>query len=284
MNGVNMEKINFIFLDIDGVIQPVSSKNRFEHTNEDLQNKLYKETNDSIYLEINIFDLLAVYYDWNIESLMYLEKLCIGGKGLIVLESDWRSKGHEIMKAFFKLYNLDYLYYDEIDASLSKEEAIKKYLSEHDGEYNTYVIIDDYLKLKDEELNKHLVTTSRYLNELYYKQALHILNGKKVFKYVITSQEEYNKISNSDEDVFYFILPDKILTEIEEYDLIELDSFYNKMNLIVTNISKKYGIEAVVKFSEAIKPKGKNRSIWQATSEECEYKDCGVLKAKVLKI
>ena len=60
-----------IFLDIDGVLQPGGRQNRFDHAMEKLREDLVVKYNNNIYLEIDRYDLGAVYHDWDKVSARY---------------------------------------------------------------------------------------------------------------------------------------------------------------------------------------------------------------------
>ena len=54
-----------IFLDIDGVLQPYSFRDRFNHDLDKLQKELAVKYNDEAYLQMDKYDIGAVFYDWH---------------------------------------------------------------------------------------------------------------------------------------------------------------------------------------------------------------------------
>ena len=253
--GFKKDKRNIIFLDIDGVLQPYSSQKRFEYDPEPLIEDLCQKTNNDIYRKINSYDLRATYYDWDEISVGYIIKIARRGNATIVLESDWRSKGYDVMKALFAIYGMEDLFVDQIDTDLDKAEGIRKYLEEHKGEYDNYVIIDDgNFFREDKELEEHLVLTHDYFKDIDYFKAMHIIDGRRVFPYYVSNDDFY--FLRDYRKGVYLKIEEKILDKIEEKDLIELkrEKTDDKENIILFKIEKYYGEEAEDFFERAIKP------------------------------
>jgi hypothetical protein len=80
-----------IFLDIDGVLQPLSSQQRFRHDLKALQEQLAFQYQNDDYREMDRYDLGAVYYDWDKEAVERLRTLCVDVPADIVITSDWRN-------------------------------------------------------------------------------------------------------------------------------------------------------------------------------------------------
>lgn len=283
--GFKKEQGNIIFLDIDGVLQPHSSKKRFEYDPEPLIEYLCKKTNNDIYRKIDSYDLRATYYDWDEISIGYIIKIARKGNATIVLESDWRTKGYETMKALFAIYEMEDLFVDQIDLDLDKADGIRKYLEEHKGEYDNYVIIDDVnFFRKDKELEEHLVLTDNFFTELDYFKALHIIDGRRVFPYEVNSNDFY--LLREDRQEFYFKVEEIMLDQIKEKDLIELrrERTDDKENIILFDVEKYYGEEAEKYFEQAIKPyEYKVTYFFTLKKEEMKEevpKKYGILKAK----
>jgi hypothetical protein len=108
-----------IFLDIDGVLQPISSQKRFKHVynyeGESDMPKLFEDLENHFnidYRKYHPYDVAAVFYDWDKESISLL-KLTLSLTGaLIVLSSDWRGDINR-MKDFFTIYGLEKYYIDD---------------------------------------------------------------------------------------------------------------------------------------------------------------------------
>ena len=278
------EQRNIIFLDIDGVIQPYSSKKRFQYEPEPLIEYLCKKTNNDIYRKIDSYDLRATYYDWDEISIGYIIKIARRGNATIVLESDWRSKGYEVMKALFAIYGMEDLFVDQIDSSLDKATGIRKYLEEHKGEYDNYVIIDDgNFFREDKELEEHLVLTDNYFTDLDYFKALHIIDGRSVFQYEVNSNDFC--LLREDRQQSYFKVEESMLEQIEEKELIELkrEKTDDKEIIILFKIEKYYGKEAEKYFEQAIKPYEYEETyffIFKKEEKEEIPKKYGILKAE----
>jgi hypothetical protein len=98
-----------LFLDIDGVLQPCSSQKRFKHIDE--MDKLYKELYDKYGVDYSPYfkyDVAAVYYDWDKESLQELRRILDTTGAKVVISSDWRvTKPLSCLQHFFKIYDMD---------------------------------------------------------------------------------------------------------------------------------------------------------------------------------
>jgi hypothetical protein len=105
-----VEKV--LFLDIDGVLQSGASQNRFKHIKE--MDKLYKELFDKYGIDYSSYfnyDVAAVYYDWDKESLQELKRILDTTGAKIVISSDWRQgKPIKCLQDFFRIYDMaDYI-------------------------------------------------------------------------------------------------------------------------------------------------------------------------------
>ena len=84
-------KKNIIFLDIDGVIQPYSQDSRFEHELEKLPAYFAERYNDKSFLQCNIYDLGAAYFDWDEVALARIKQILRDFNAYIVIHSGWRA-------------------------------------------------------------------------------------------------------------------------------------------------------------------------------------------------
>ena len=127
--------MRIVFLDIDGVLQPTWSRNRFEHINEieDVARQLEAKNPDYEYYayvtaeqgphgapysqNIRRYNLAAVYFDWSKSAVDYLADILEKSDAKIVISSDWRDEGEYAVKMFLSVYGLDKYYYGLVDAS-----------------------------------------------------------------------------------------------------------------------------------------------------------------------
>jgi len=177
-----------IFLDIDGVLQPMScAEDRFKHDLVALQKEMSERFNEELYLKMDKYDIGAVYYDWEKESVELLRKLIKETEAEIVISSDWRRYNSlKKLKLLFKIHNMDQYVVDvtpeetltqekESKKYLTREEEIKAYLLQYEKEISVYVILDDRLL---EGLGKNFV----HINSPYFLKKEEYLAAKAILQ------------------------------------------------------------------------------------------------------
>ncbi|MDR0548686.1 MAG: hypothetical protein LBI10_04640 [Deltaproteobacteria bacterium] len=194
----NIDKV--LFLDIDGVLQSYGSQSRFEHIkNGDMEN-LYHDLENIFnidYSKYDKYDVAAVYYDWNEQSISFLKDILAQTGAKIVLSSDWRIFGKEKMYNLFKIHGLHSYYIDNttknilVTDSLSeklhnkfKEKLNLKYVHYRTVEILEYIerhpFIKNYVAIDDMNLlpglENHFVNTRYLLFEEHAKIAINLLN------------------------------------------------------------------------------------------------------------
>ncbi|MYB56916.1 MAG: hypothetical protein F4X51_11035 [Gemmatimonadetes bacterium] len=171
-----------VFLDIDGVLQPPSQQNRFKHDLDQLRGSLAKKFNDVSYLDMDKYDLGAIYYDWRKDAVDRLRRLCEDFDADIVISSDWRSrKTVSLLKAYFRIHGLHQFVIDmtnEISrAPHYRAGEVEDYIDAH-PEIERFVIFDDSYKKEFDHLFKdQFVWTYAYITELDDRRARQILSG-----------------------------------------------------------------------------------------------------------
>ncbi|MDR1973768.1 MAG: hypothetical protein LBQ31_03730 [Bacteroidales bacterium] len=137
-----------LFLDIDRVLQPESSQERFKHIDD--IDSLYKKLFDTYGIDYSVYfryDVAAVYYDWNKQSVAELKRILETTGAKIVVSSDWRlDPAPNMLLDFFKIHGLDKYFAGSTPKSISdykksiykdqhiydsRSMAILEYLEEH---------------------------------------------------------------------------------------------------------------------------------------------------------
>lgn len=175
-----MKNRKVIFLDIDGVLQRFSSKERFNHDLEQLVLDMAEKYNNPHYLKMDKYDIGAVYYDWDNRAVKNLKEILLKTGAELVISSGWQyDKLLEDFKCLLIFHELDSYVTDitqkELYTCPTKHEDIQNYLDEHDNILN-YVVIDDADMQK--YFPGHFVSTysANYLNDEAKELAIKILN------------------------------------------------------------------------------------------------------------
>ena len=139
-----------------------------------------KPYNDE-YLEMDMYDLGTVWYDWDKGAVERLRKLCIAVPVEIVISSDWRrSSSLSRLKDYFKLHDLDRYVTGTIDQIPDKFRCgeITEYLK-NNRDIHRFVILDDG-HTRDFEANypEQFIYCHHIFDEDGYKKALSILTKK----------------------------------------------------------------------------------------------------------
>ena len=91
-----------VFLDIDGVLQPLSKKVRVNYINNDIISLLNNKYHIN-YNRYDIKDVSRVYYDWDKSAIERLRKILSVTDSKIIISSNWRdenkpNKMHDLLK------------------------------------------------------------------------------------------------------------------------------------------------------------------------------------------
>lgn len=170
------ENRKVIFLDIDGVLQPTTAQERFNHDMDALKIELAEKYQDDHFLELDKYDVAAVYYDWNKKAVERLRDLLWHCDAEIVLSSDWRqTKTLEDMRTLMKIHNLHEYLTELVPETRQwswKYEDIPAYLLEH-PKLTRYVVIDDMNMEK--YFRGKFVNCDRFLGMHEYNQIYRLL-------------------------------------------------------------------------------------------------------------
>ena len=135
-----------VFLDIDGVLQPLEAQERFKNIiRDDNRNACRPEVYEYLEHHFNIdyrqyhpYDVAAVYYDWDKTAVALLKTVLEYSNAKIVLSSDWRLDrgGFDRMKAFFAMYGLDKYFIDMTSTYNVIDETFKEQVESDFKEQN----------------------------------------------------------------------------------------------------------------------------------------------------
>jgi hypothetical protein len=181
-----------IFLDIDGVLQPWNSTQRFKHIKE--MDRVNKELSDKYgidYTQYHEYDVAAVYFDWDKESVSELRRILEVTGAKIVISSDWRAYSTlERLVDFFRIhdmaeyvidfnpiediYEIKYKNAEYLDFVHFRSIEILRYLNNH-PEITKWVAIDD-LHLNRDLGDENVVVTYSKMKKEDADKCIEILN------------------------------------------------------------------------------------------------------------
>lgn len=169
-----------VFLDIDGVLKPLSKNSRVNYINNDIISSLNNKYHIN-YNKYDIKDVISVYYDWDKGAIKRLRKILSVTDSKIIISSNWRdiNKPNK-MPDLLKIHSLDYYYYcdniilnSSFDIFENRANEIKDSLNRYD--ISNYVVIDDWYPLK-EYFKYNFVYISDYIKEKNVMSTIKILN------------------------------------------------------------------------------------------------------------
>lgn len=161
-----------VYLDIDGVLQPLSSRSRFEHDMKAYKQGLVQRV-DPRYAELNRYDLAAVRYDWHPAAVANLKTLCAQGEAKIVISSSWREERTlEQLRLLFHIHDLGALVVDRTPLLGARDREIQEHLAAH-PEIERFVVLDDsFAGELGRAFERRFVLTSDHLDAEALERAL----------------------------------------------------------------------------------------------------------------
>ncbi len=174
--------MNIVFLDIDGVLQPYDTKDRFYEIDKKAKQLVIdlSEKYNIDYSKYSIFDILMVYYDWHKGAVGRLKTILDTTDSKIIISSDWKSaKLPNKMHDLLKIHDLDkYWYADNIIIKRPIMAFEQRYLEINDSlnkyPINNYVVLDD-MKALGEYFPNNSVITNDYISINDMNDAIKIL-------------------------------------------------------------------------------------------------------------
>ena len=170
-----MKKV--IFLDIDGVLQPIGKQTRFKYDMDELKTELAERYQDEEFLNMDKYDVGAVYYDWDKPAVERLRKLITAFDAQIVISSDWRrSNPFPKINYLFKIHNLDSFVTGQTPISgKSRSDEIAQYLELNDDIQNFVILDDCYRSEFEEKFPEQFVHCTCNFDDACYNKARAIL-------------------------------------------------------------------------------------------------------------
>lgn len=141
-----------VFLDIDGVLQPHNSFERFKYMNNDTISYLSNKYNCD-YFKYDSYDVCSVYVDWSNDAVERLKYILDYTGSKIIVSSNWRdSKNIYKMRDLFKIKGLDKYWKDDNPYIINQENYYRERACEINASINkydisNYVILDDMVEL-----------------------------------------------------------------------------------------------------------------------------------------
>ena len=179
--------MRYVFLDVDGVLQPYDSENRFYEINNKVKElvKALSEKYNTDFSKYIVYDILAVYYDWNMDAVNRLRHILDETNSKIIISSDWRSsKSIYKMRDLLKIKELDKYWLADNNIikngnslaeirALEIQDALDRY------PIDNYAILDDMKDLETYFPNNSVITYD-YLKTSDMEKCLKILKKDKV--------------------------------------------------------------------------------------------------------
>ena len=171
-----------VFLDIDGVLQPYDTKDRFYEIDEKAKWLVgdLSEEHQVNYFKYSIYDVLMTYYDWHRGAVERLRKILDETDSKIIISSDWKSdKLPNKMLDLLRIHDLDkYWYADNIVIKKPIMAFEQRYLEITDSlnryPIDNYVVLDD-MKALGEYFPNNSVITNDYISVNDMNEAIKIL-------------------------------------------------------------------------------------------------------------
>ena len=145
--------MNIVFLDIDGVLQPHFSNYGFNANKKIIETLSNKYNID--YHQYDFYDVAAVYYDWDEQSICRLKYILDKTNSKIIISSNWRN--NELpnkMKDLLAIQGLDsYWFADNINldnqenSTMAKNKSMEIRDSLNRYSIDNFVVLDDWQEL-----------------------------------------------------------------------------------------------------------------------------------------
>ncbi|MCD7949582.1 MAG: hypothetical protein LUG12_04895 [Erysipelotrichaceae bacterium] len=222
-----------IFLDIDGVLQPYNSRNRFE-TNLEMLSKYLSVRYQRDYTIYNKYDVGACFLDWDKDAVKRIKTILNATNARIVMSTGWRSAEFSYrlpykMIDLLYLWNMEKYWIGETDSESGYRHFLQERYEESHKEFN----MEEYENLGKDNMKNAKVYVKRYEVNPWGREVEIIdflLNHEDITNYVVIDDMYLKK------ELFagHFVQTDYLINDENMFECIRIlnsnINFHHELN------------------------------------------------------